>query len=281
MSFRHFFVPHISNNFRAKLLHHQILTTFVLGLFFGGFILSYFSSAFPQVLGQAIDISVEKLIELTNSKRVENGQNPLVFNEDLSKAASLKAEDMFENDYWAHNSPAGKTPWVFIKSSGYGYVYAGENLARGFTDAEDVVNAWMASESHRQNLLSGNYEDIGFAVKRGELKGEDTILIVQMFGSTTLSPGRSIASVPAVSEGSNLTLVKAEEIKTSPLIDTKVLSLGLSQSIVILFIFVLLIDIVIVRKQNILRFVGHNADHVFFLILILIMLGVLSRGLVL
>lgn len=281
MNFRHFFVPHISNNFRAKLLHHQVLTTFVLGLFIGGFFLSSLSSLSPKVLGQAIDISIEELVQLTNDNRIENGENPLKLNDKLSYAAALKAEDMFRDDYWAHNSPSGETPWVFIKNSGYTYIYAGENLARGFTDSEDVVKAWMASETHRQNLLSGNYEDIGFAVKKGKLKGEDTVLIVQMFGSTTLSPGRNVASVPTATEGSNLTLVKAEDIKTNPLIDTKILSSGLSQSIVVLFILVLLTDIIIVRRQNILRFVGHNADHMFFLILVLLVLGVLSSGFVL
>ena len=280
MNFRHFFIPHISNNFRAKLLHHQILSVFVLGLFLGGFLLSYFSSVFPAVLGQAIDISVEKLVEFTNKKRIENGEIPLKFNDKLSYAASLKAEDMFEDDYWAHNSPNGRTPWVFIKNSGYAYIYAGENLARGFTDSEDVVNAWMASESHRNNLLSDNYEDIGFAVKKGKLKGEETVLIVQMFGSTTLSPGRATAAVSTPSEG-ELVLVKSEDIKTSPLIDTKILSASLSQSIVILFIFVLLIDMIIVKRKNVLRFVGHNADHIFFLTLILLILAIFTKGFIL
>lgn len=281
MKFYHLFIPHISNNFRAKLLHHQVLTTFVLGLFLGGFLLSYFSSILPQVLGQAIDISVEKLVQITNDKRLENGGGPLKLNDKLSYAAALKAEDMFRDDYWAHNSPSGKTPWVFIKDSGYTYVYAGENLARGFTDSEDVVNAWMASESHRNNLLSGNYDDIGFAVKKGKLKGEETVLIVQMFGSTSLTPGRSTASVSTPSQGSELTLVASGEVRASPLLDTKILSSNLSQSIVILFIFVLTADMIIVKRKNILRFVGHNLDHIFFLSLIILILGVLSKGLIL
>jgi hypothetical protein len=278
MEFKHFFIPHISNNFRAKLLHHQILSVFVLGLFLGGFLLSYFSSTFPKVLGQAIDISVEKLVQLTNDKRIENGEKPLKFNEKLSQAAALKAEDMFKNDYWAHNSPTGVTPWVFVKDSGYQYIYAGENLARGFTNSEDVVNAWMASESHKNNLLSGNYEDIGFAVKRGRLKGEETVLIVQMFGSTTLSPGSEFSI--ATSSQSRPSQV-AGEIRVNPLIDSKIISSGLTQTLVILFIFVLILDMVVVKRQNILRFVGHNLDHILFLSLVVLILGVLGRGFIL
>lgn len=280
MNFKHFFIPHISNNFRAKLLHHQVLSVFVLGLFLGGFFLSYFSSIFPQVLGQAIDISIEKLVELTNEKRLESGVSPVKLNDKLSYAAALKAEDMFKNDYWAHNSPSGTTPWVFIKNSGYSYVYAGENLARGFTDSKDVVNAWMASESHRNNLLSGNYEDIGFAVKRGKLRGEETVLIVQMFGSTSLTPGSQTAT-NLVPSGNQQAQVAAQEIKTDPLINTRVLSSNFSQTLILLLVFVLILDMIVVKRQNILRFVGHNLDHIFFLTLMILILGVLGKGFIL
>lgn len=279
MKIHHFFIPHISNNFRAKLLHHQVLSVFILGLFLGGFLLSYISSAFPQVLGQAIDISVANLVSLTNEKRRENGERPLNLDEKLSKAASLKASDMFAKNYWAHNSPDGKTPWIFIKDSGYSYVYAGENLARGFKNVEEIVDAWMASESHRNNLLSENYDDIGFAVKKGRLNGEETVLIVQMFGSTTLAEGRSaVAQVP---ETSSLALVKSEGIQSKPIIDKRIFSSTFSRIVAILFISVLFIDLVIVERRKILRFVGHNIDHIFFLILILLMLGILSKGIIL
>ena len=68
---------------------------------------------------------------------------------------------MFSKNYWAHFAPDGSTsPWDFIHQSGYNYIFAGENLAKGFTDANSVVAAWMNSPSHRENILSNKYKDV-------------------------------------------------------------------------------------------------------------------------
>lgn len=144
----------------------------------------------PEVLGQT-SISADEIINLTNAQRSANGLEALTFNPLLAQAAVSKAANMFAENYWAHNSPSGKTPWVFITAAGYKYVYAGENLARDFTDAGSVVDAWMNSPSHRENILDKNFKEIGVAVADGNLTGHNGILIVQMFGS-------GISQVPKV-----------------------------------------------------------------------------------
>src|SRR5204863_2082531 len=126
--------------------------------------------------------------------RRQNGAGDLTISNELSRAASDKASDMFAKNYWAHNAPDGTTPWVFIKSSGYEYIYAGENLARGFTTSQSVVDAWMASPEHKENMLSKNYKNVGFAVATGNLNGEDTVLVVEMLGSTNYAPPAVAAS---------------------------------------------------------------------------------------
>ena len=82
----------------------------------------------------------------------------------------------------------------------------GENLARGFNSASDVINAWMNSPEHRQNVLSPNYQNVGFAVATGNLSGEDTVLVVEMLGSTKFGPscrdGNNTPPVVAVAPGS-------------------------------------------------------------------------------
>src|SRR3990167_6373256 len=125
-SLRHLFLPHESNNHRAKFLHLQSLLLTVVLLIFASFLLSEVRTVSPQVLGVTYNISAEDLLLLTNQKRLENNVPPLGFNEQLSLAASRKADDMFAKDYWAHNAPDGTTPWVFIKGAGYEYTYAGE-----------------------------------------------------------------------------------------------------------------------------------------------------------
>jgi uncharacterized protein YkwD len=190
------FFPHEHNNHRAKFLHFRTFYLVISVLLISSF---FFSSGFNPLVSriQALaDISTQELLQFTNEMRAENGLPPLAENQQLETAAYAKAEDMFAKDYWAHNSPDGTTPWYFIKNSGYNYIYAGENLAKGFTDSRDVVNAWMASPSHKENLLSENFKDVGFAVKTGKLGGEDTFLVVQEFGNKTAAPVDKVEDVP-------------------------------------------------------------------------------------
>ena len=106
-------------------------------------------------VGQAFAApSASTLVSLVNSSRAEQGLGALSVNGQLVSAATAKANDMLENDYFAHTSPSGKTPWDFISASGYSYVYAGENLAIGYNDSSELHSAWMNSPSHRENIMN-------------------------------------------------------------------------------------------------------------------------------
>lgn len=184
----HLFTPHHSNNHRARALHPQAFVFYILFMFVLQISLKTLSTTFPNILGYATDISVQRLLELTNQKRQDAGLSTLTLSPALSQAAANKAADMFTKNYWAHISPDGKTPWEFITQSGYKYVYAGENLAKNFNDSSGVVTAWMNSPSHRDNILKKEYKDVGFAVVNGHLNGEETTLVVQEFGATSTNP---------------------------------------------------------------------------------------------
>ncbi|HSE35616.1 MAG TPA: CAP domain-containing protein, partial [Candidatus Paceibacterota bacterium] len=67
--------------------------------------------------------------------------------------------------------------------AGYRFKYAGENLAVNFDDSVAVDRAWMASPSHRANLMSDRYTEIGIAMATGTYKGRQTVFIVQLFGT--------------------------------------------------------------------------------------------------
>lgn len=181
----HHFLPHEHNGeqHRAHLisptslfLYFQIFVAVSAGIFL-------LKLALPNVLG-TVTFSASEIVSFTNAKRAESDLAELVENPKLAAAAHAKARDMFEVDYWAHNSPKGKTPWTFITIQDYKYVFAGENLARDFSDASSVVNAWMNSPSHKSNLLDKNFKEIGVAVESGKLGGREGILVVQMFGAT-------------------------------------------------------------------------------------------------
>jgi hypothetical protein len=205
----HLFVPRESNNHRARLLHIQPLFLLVSILLLIHVMTPRIEQRYPDVLGISANISFEEMLQLTNQRRAEAGLPPLTMNSQLSQAAEMKAAHMMSNNYWAHNAPDGTTPWVFIKTVGYDYIYAGENLARGFTTASDTVNAWMASPGHRDNMLSQNYSDIGFAVITGNLTGDETVLVVEMFG-------RKPGSEPAVGSSQSQIAVAQPTLIPSP-----------------------------------------------------------------
>lgn len=278
----HLFVPHNSNNHRAKLLHHSSLLKTIALLLVLQVVLVFSKDHFSNVLGTTTDVSTQTLLYLTNKDRQEVGVGKLTINQQLSQAAYEKAKDMFAKNYWAHNSPDGTTPWVFIKKSGYSYVYAGENLARGFSTSDEVVKAWMASPSHRDNMLSGNYEDVGFAVLEGKLLGENTTLVVEEFGgqNTTLVKAQpEKLPAPNTNVRSAITSVP-DSVAKFPLIDSTSLAFTLTFFFLSLFILVLITDMLIVQRRQIVRFVGHNIDHVLYFSSLLIFIIMFTKGVV-
>lgn len=128
------------------------------------------------------DVTKATLERLANQTRTSLGLGALRPNPVLDRAAELKAEDMIRNQYFAHTSPQGATPWSWFSKAGYNYRYAGENLAIGFFDSYEVYSAWLNSPSHKDNLLNPNFKEIGTAVLGG-FGNNDTIVVVQLFGS--------------------------------------------------------------------------------------------------
>jgi len=133
---------------------------------------TFLSSVLPSVL-----------IDLTNENRQSEGLAGLESNDTLVRAAQLKANHMAEEGYFAHDSPSGVTPWTWFEKAGYTYDHAGENLAIHFSDSKDVVESWMESRLHRENILEEDFTEIGIATAEGEYKGKETVFVVQMFGT--------------------------------------------------------------------------------------------------
>jgi len=208
--FMHHFLPHPHHKRRAKLLSNHALFTYLAAVFFIYGFLNFVPKFLPGILGYAADIRVYELLTLTNQEREEIGLLPLKTNRALTEAAKQKARDMFRQDYWAHVSPDGVEPWDFILDERYDYSYAGENLAKNFQTSKEVVVAWHASPSHRDNLLSENYNEVGFAVVDGVLDGYETTLVVQMFGKK-----RSSAYLASAQPSSPSAEEEPEEVETA------------------------------------------------------------------
>jgi hypothetical protein len=175
------FLPCEENTYRPEFLESRFLSYYAILLLVLKFAVIPFFVYLPKT-GFFADITKTSLIQLANSDRQEAGILPLKESETLDQAAYLKAQDMLENDYFAHTSPEGTTPWYWFGEAGYNYRYAGENLAIGFLESEEVNQAWLESESHRKNIMNQNYTEIGLAVLSGDFQGRETTVVVQLFG---------------------------------------------------------------------------------------------------
>lgn len=150
-------------------------------------------------------------IRETNEQRATFGLTLFKENTKLNQAANLKLKDMFEKQYFEHIAPDGKGPSDLATVVGYEYVVVGENLALGnFANDAALVEAWMNSPGHRENILNERYTEIGVAVGKGTYEGKETWLAVQSFGAP-------LSSCPAPSEqlkadiATNQTLLNAME----------------------------------------------------------------------
>ena len=186
----------------------KIKNKIIIGLVVA-FVFSLSQSSGAQVVS-AVSVSSEEMIVLTNSSRIEAGLSELSVSDKLSVAAEKKARDMFANQYFDHNSPQGLTPWDFIKSAGYKYKYAGENLAIDFISANSVHRALMESSSHRANILNENYSQIGVAVVEDIFEGSKSIIVVEEFGMPLVN--EEIAQIKSLQIAEEIIEKIAEEI---------------------------------------------------------------------
>lgn len=163
----------------------SLRTRFLRGLLtLGASCLGIFVIA-PHLAGAQIIEPSADLLFLTNQARLAAGQSLLQANTQLTAAAQAKARDMLEGNYFDHTSPTGTAPWDFIQKAGYRYVYAGENLAIDYPNSLAMFDAWMASPTHRDNILFPKYQETGIAVVSRVVNGETVLVAVQMFGSRT------------------------------------------------------------------------------------------------
>ncbi|MEI6660144.1 MAG: CAP domain-containing protein [bacterium] len=135
-------------------------------------------------IASAVELSRDKVIELTNENRKDNGGLvALKENYKLDRSAEIKIKDMFHNQYFEHKSPSGVSVSDLGDKVSYEYIVIGENLAMGdFATDRELVDAWMASPGHRANILNNRYTEIGVAVARGTYDGRSIWMAVQHFG---------------------------------------------------------------------------------------------------
>lgn len=89
--------------------------------------------------------------------------SPVTWNDQLATAAFNHSNDMNSNNYFNHNSPAGSTAGDRITAAGYTWRTYGENIARGYTSEQSVIDGWINSEGHCKNIMNPSFKEMGVA----------------------------------------------------------------------------------------------------------------------
>ncbi|EKN68473.1 SafA/ExsA family spore coat assembly protein [Schinkia azotoformans] len=108
-----------------------------------------------------------QVIQLTNQQRAKYGLPALATDWELSRVARYKSVDMRDKNYFSHTSPTYGSPFTMMKNFGIRYTAAAENIAAGQTSPQEVVNSWMNSPGHRQNILDSRMTHIGVGYAKG------------------------------------------------------------------------------------------------------------------
>lgn len=120
----------------------------------------------------------KEVLRLVNVERSKRGLSELSFHTQLSNVATLKSQDMINKNYFSHTSPTYGSPFDMMKQFNISYRTAGENIAMGQKNPAEVVNAWMNSQGHRENILNSNFTDLGVGVAQSS---NGTLYWTQMF----------------------------------------------------------------------------------------------------
>jgi len=123
----------------------------------------YLSKSYIPTKNYSLTMSKD-VIRLVNNERQKRKLQVLSFDEALTQVAVIKAQDMVNRHYFEHESPYYGMPWDLATLFDYPYTSLGENIGRNIPSPEAAVKAWMASPSHRENILRENYTNTGVAI---------------------------------------------------------------------------------------------------------------------
>ncbi|WKV09462.1 CAP domain-containing protein [Thermoanaerobacterium sp. CMT5567-10] len=127
---------------------------------------------------QGLSAQEKQLVDLINKERTSRGLSPLTIDENLSKVAHIKAEDMKGNNYFSHTSPTYGSPFDMMKQFGISYNAAAENIAEN-SDIVSAHYALMNSSGHRDNILNPYFNKVGVGVVSNN--NGNGVIVVEMF----------------------------------------------------------------------------------------------------
>ena len=108
-----------------------------------------------------------ELLRLVNEARAQQGLSALGTTAALTDAAQTRAEEL--STLYSHTRPDGTQCFTVLGEKGVTYRTAGENIATGYSSAQQVFDGWMNSSGHRQNIMNSSFTHIGigYTAQRG------------------------------------------------------------------------------------------------------------------
>jgi uncharacterized YkwD family protein len=131
----------------------------------------------PPAKVPGLSAEEQKMVNLVNEARKQNGLPALAVDLELSKVARVKSQDMVTHNYFSHQSPTYGSPFDMMKKFGINYTAAGENIACN-QEVTAAHQALMNSQGHRENILSTNFTHIGVGIVEGGKCGK---MFTQLF----------------------------------------------------------------------------------------------------
>ena len=171
--------PSTSTTFIVKLLLSLTKATILVA----AVAVSWSVQSTPALAANPLMGQEAAIIARTNQIRAEAGLPALVVNQSLAISAVNKANDMATKGYFAHANPDGQRMGYWIGATGYVYSLAGENLAKGYSSLDRLMNAWVTSPSHYKNLVEPKFTQIGIGMAEGWYENQPTLFIVQHFAA--------------------------------------------------------------------------------------------------
>lgn len=123
-----------------------------------------------------------EILKLINKVRADHGLSQLTAIQSLTDICRTRSSDMVGRNYFSHYTPEGTTFFNIMHSSGISWTNAGENLGNAtpasYGSPSAFINAWMASASHRDNMLRDHYRLIGVGIADGGGRRVVTIIFL-------------------------------------------------------------------------------------------------------
>jgi len=128
-------------------------------------------------------ISASELVAEINAERASRGLSVLLEDSRLDKAGENKSRALRDRGLLEHTKTAEGVPWSYVAETGYEYSSAGENLAVAVDGDFNVLEDWLQSSAHRENVLNKNYVNIGVGITKGTFGGTSAEYVVAYFAT--------------------------------------------------------------------------------------------------